>query len=173
MNRCLSLDFAPFASEDTMPHAQVVALYLHGAKGADLSSTEQVRAVPGCGLEGDRMFRSESGQLNPDQEITLIEAEAIEAVAVETGIRLRPSQTRRQIITQGVRLNELVGKEFKIGEVTLRGHRFCQPCDHLESLTQSGVKAAYHDRAGLRAQIVTSGMIRVGDAIVARRSAAD
>jgi MOSC domain-containing protein YiiM len=148
-----------------MTHPQVVGLYLHGRKGADLSSVEQVRAIPGCGLEGDRYFRSEPGKLNPDQEITLIESEAIEAVAVDTGIRLLSNQPRRQVVTQGVRLNDLVGKEFRVGEVRLRGHRFCQPCDHLESLTQPGVKAAYQDRAGLRAQIVTAGIIRVGDAI--------
>ena len=148
-----------------MTQGHVVAIYLHGPKGAELSSVQEVTAIPGRGLQGDRLFRSEAGKLNPDQELTLIESELIDAVAKETGLRLRPSQTRRQIITSGVRLNDLVGRDFKIGEVLVRGHRFCQPCEHLESLTQPGIMAAYHDRGGLRAQIITGGTIRVGDVI--------
>jgi MOSC domain-containing protein YiiM len=66
---------------------------------------------------------------------------------------------------KGVGLNELVGREFQVGDVRLRGQRLCQPCDHLESLTRPGVKAAYRDRAGLRAQILIGGVIRVGDLI--------
>jgi MOSC domain-containing protein YiiM len=148
-----------------MSQERVVGIYLHCRQGAELTSVAEALAVPGCGLQGDRLFRAEPGRLNPDQELTLIESEAIEAVATETGIRLQPGQTRRQIITSGVRLNELVGQEFQIGGITVRGHRFCQPCEHLQSLTQPGVLAAYLDRGGLRAQIVTGGTIRVGDSI--------
>ena len=149
-----------------MTQGHVVAIYLHGPKGAELSSVQEVTAIPGRGLQGDRLFRSEAGKLNPDQELTLIESEVIDAVAEETGLPLQASQTRRQIITSGVRLNDLVDCEFKVGEVAVRGHRFCQPCEHLESLTQPGVLAAYHDRGGLRAQIVSGGTIRVRDAIL-------
>jgi len=149
-----------------MQAGEVVGIYLHGPKAEALRSVQEANAVPGCGLEGDRMFRRQAGRLQPDQELTLIEAEAIEAVKRETGIALLPGQPRRQLVIRNIRLNELVDREFQIGEVRVHGQRLCQPCDHLESLTQPGVKAAYHHRGGLRARILTSGTIRVGDAVV-------
>jgi MOSC domain-containing protein YiiM len=151
--------------ESAMPTASILAIYLHAAKGAPLFTADEVKAVPRCGLEGDRLFSPTPGHLNLDQEVTLIESEAIEAVAAERSIHLAPGEARRNLLTQGVRLNELVDREFEVGPVRLKGLRLCQPCDHLESLTQPGVKAAFRDRCGLRAQILTSGVIRVGDLI--------
>lgn len=101
----------------------------------------------------------------PDREITLIESEAVEAVNRDYPLRIEPIETRRNILTRGVALNHLVGREFTIGKVRLRSLRLCEPCGHLESLTRKGVMRALLHRGGLRAQIVESGTIRVGDVI--------
>jgi MOSC domain-containing protein YiiM len=94
----------------------------------------------------------------------MIEAEALEALADDYQITLQPAQSRRKL-TRGVSLNHLVGKMFTIGAVTLRGILLCEPCGHLESLTEKGVKAGLIHRGGLRAQLLVGGMLEVGVAI--------
>jgi MOSC domain-containing protein YiiM len=79
---------------------------------------------------------------------------------------LDPVETRRNLLTSGVALNDLVGKEFQIGAVRLKGVRLAEPCNHLERLTQPGVLKGLVHRAGLRADILDEGVLRVGDAIV-------
>lgn len=131
-------------------------------------SVERVRAVAGQGLEGDRYFTQTgtySKKPRPDREVTLIEVEAIEALAREYKIALEPGAARRNIVTRGVPLNHLVGREFRVGDVTVRGLRLCEPCAHLERLSHPGVREALIHRGGLRAQILTDGLIRVGDSI--------
>jgi MOSC domain-containing protein YiiM len=127
---------------------------------------EEVRAVAGRGLEGDRYFYqrgTHSKRPGPDREVTLIEIEAIEALKREYGVELKSGASRRNIVTRGIPLNHLVGREFRVGEVTLRGLHLCEPCTHLERLSQRGVLRGLIHRGGLRAQILTDGMIRVGD----------
>ena len=147
-----------------MFQGQLVGIYVAATKGEALRECPQAEAVAGGGLGGDRYCRT-PGNGKPDQEITLIESEALEAVAREAEISLQPGQARRNLVTRGVPLNHLVDREFTVGAVTLRGIRLCEPCGHLEKLTQQGVLAALIHRGGLRAQIVTGGAIRVGDEI--------
>jgi MOSC domain-containing protein YiiM len=98
--------------------------------------------------------------------VTLIEIEAIEALERDYGVKLSPGDARRNIVTRGVALNHLVGKEFRVGEVVLRGIRLCEPCQHLVQLTgQEKVLPGLVHRGGLRAQVVKGGVIRVGDAV--------
>ena len=92
---------------------------------------------------------------------------ALEALAHECAIKLDPGQARRNLVTRGVPLNHLVGKEFQVGGVVLRGLRLCEPCGHLEGLTIKGVKDGLCHRGGLRAQIVRGGVVKTGDAIAA------
>jgi MOSC domain-containing protein YiiM len=128
----------------------------------------EARLVIGRGIEGDRYFHEKgyySERKGPHREITLIEIEAIEALKRDNGIELRPGDARRNIVTRGVPLNHLVDEEFRVGEVTLRGIRLCEPCIHLEGLTQKGVLAGLIHRGGLRAQVIKEGTIRVGDPI--------
>lgn len=145
---------------------QAIFIGLH--QGAPLESVDQVNAVAGVGLEGDRYAR-QAGTFSkancPDRELTLIEREAIDALAGETEIRLEPGQARRNLVTTGVPLNHLVGKDFTVGNVLLRGIRLCEPCQHLEKLTHSGVIEGLKHRGGLRARILRGGLIRPGDAI--------
>jgi MOSC domain-containing protein YiiM len=97
--------------------------------------------------------------------VTLIELEAIEALNQEDNLGLAPGQTRRNLLTQGVPLNHLVGKEFRVGSITLRGVRLCEPCDYLAGLTRSEVLPGLVHRGGLRADILSDGLIQSGDDI--------
>jgi MOSC domain-containing protein YiiM len=138
------------------------------AKGR-LESVPEVRAVPGKGLEGDRYFRGEgSFSKNPGggREVTLVASEVLSLLEREHGIRLDPAETRRNLLTSGVTLNDLVGKVFQVGAIRMRGVRLAEPCNHLERLTQSGVLKGLVHRAGLRADILDEGVLRVGDEIV-------
>jgi MOSC domain-containing protein YiiM len=154
-----------------MFHGQLVAIYLSERKHADLRQVDQVQAVPGRGLVGDRYFAPE-GKGSPDREVTLIESEALEALTRDCGLTLEPAQSRRNLLTHHVPLNHLVGREFTVGEVLLRGLRLCEPCGHLEALTVAGVKQHLCHRGGLRAQILRGGVLRTGDAIRPSDSAA-
>jgi MOSC domain-containing protein YiiM len=152
-----------------MTHPRVVAIYIGRETEGPMEPVDRARAVAGMGLEGDRYY-DRRGTFNkkahePDREITLIEVEALEALAREDQIELDPSQTRRNLLTRDVPLNHLVGREFRVGGVTLRGIRLCEPCGHLESLTRSGVRQGLIHRGGLRAQVLSDGEIRPGDAV--------
>ena len=87
------------------------------------------------------------------------------AGAVEYEITLEPAQARRNLVTRGVPLNHLIGREFAVGDVVLRGLRLCEPCGHLEKLTIKGIEKSLRHRGGLRAQVVQGGVLRSGDTI--------
>src|SRR5262249_33594862 len=133
-------------------------------KRDDLQAIEQAEIKVDGGLVGDRYFRPKDGG-KPDQEITLIESEALEALARECGIPLQPVQVRRNLVTRGVPLNHLIDREFTVGEVRLRGIRLCEPCAHLEAMTHQGVREGLLHRGGLRARVIKGGTVRVGDQI--------
>jgi MOSC domain-containing protein YiiM len=93
------------------------------------------------------------------------ELEAIRALETERGIVLEPGEARRNVVTCGVPLNHLVGREFRIGQVVLRGVRLCEPCTYLSKLVGNDVMTGLIHRGGLRADVARGGAIRVGDAI--------
>lgn len=147
---------------------EVVAIHVAAAAKGPMVSVTEVRAVPGKGLEGDRYFSkvgTYSNNPGSGRDVTLIEVEAIEALKRDDGIELPPADSRRNIVTRGVPLNHLVGQEFKVGQVTLRAIRLCEPCSHLEKLSLKGVQRGLIHRGGLRAHILTGGIIRVGDSV--------
>jgi MOSC domain-containing protein YiiM len=146
----------------------VEAIFLATERGAPRSAVDHVRAVAGRGLEGDRYFGHVrgGGKRDPERQVTLIEAEAVDAVRA-TGAALAPADARRNVVTRGVRLNALVGRTFRVGEALLRGIERCDPCSRLTRLTYRGVERDLRDRGGLRAEILESGDIRVGDALEA------
>jgi MOSC domain-containing protein YiiM len=156
------------ASPSASMSSSVVALFIGPTPKQPLHAVDQVVSVAGHGLEGDRKFRREGvpdPKNGPDREVTLIESEAIEAVSRDYGVELSPIESRRNVVTRGVALNHLVGKQFQVGEALLQGIRLCEPCSHLESLTRRGVREALIHRGGLRAQVLEGGVIRIGDAI--------
>ncbi len=147
---------------------EVVAIHVAAAAKGPMVSVTEVRAVPGKGLEGDRYFSkvgTYSNNPGSGRDVTLIEVEAIEALKRDYGIELPPADSRRNIATRGVPLNHLVGRDFKVGEVTLRGVRLCEPCSHLEKLSRKEVQRGLIHRGGLRAHIIYGGMIRAGDPV--------
>jgi MOSC domain-containing protein YiiM len=143
----------------------VVSIFLAEAEGAATFAVDEVKAVAGAGIEGDRTFRPGGDQL-PQDEITLIEQEAIAALARESGIELEPGEHRRNLVTVGVPLNDLVGEEFQVGPVRLLGIALREPCKYLENLTgRPGLLRGLIHRGGLGAQILKGGTIRVGDPV--------
>jgi MOSC domain-containing protein YiiM len=146
---------------------QIVDILTAASPDSPMVSRKSVRAVPGRGLEGDRYFNgagtfSPSPQ-RPDYEVTLIQQEYIEAFAAASGRRFMAQDARRNIVTRGVDLNALAGRQFRIGEVLIRGIRLCEPCDYLAKATFPEVLQGLLHKAGLRAQILSEGKIRVGD----------
>lgn len=144
------------------------SIFIGPTPGQPMVERDQVRAVPGSGLEGDRYFNPEGNSSRAKDagwEVTLIESEALEAIQRDFGITLQRGGSRRNLVTRAVPLNHLVGRKFRVGEVILRGVRLCEPCSHLADLTDKKVLPALIHRGGLRAQILTGGMIRVGDTI--------
>jgi MOSC domain-containing protein YiiM len=152
---------------------EVLSIHIAPKREAPTQSVNSAHAIPGRGLEGDRYSREAgtySDRPGPWRELTLIEVEAIEAMARDNDVRIEPGEARRNVVTRGAALNHLVGREFRVGEVRLRGIRLCEPCAHLEGLTRKGVLGGLVHRGGLRAQILTEGRIRVGDPIVPQES---
>lgn len=160
-----------------MWQGHVISIHLAEEASAPMRTVSEARAVPGKGLERDRYF-SGRGFYSPKpsaggREVTLIESETVEALdrgvvnaeGQRLGIKLSAAETRRNIATSGVPLNHLVDREFWVGEVRMRGTRLCEPCKHLEELTQKGVFAGLIHRGGLRARILNEGTIRVGDVV--------
>ena len=150
-----------------MSNGTVESIHIASAAEGPPRAVAQVAAIPGAGLEGDR-YALKVGTFykpTPDRELTLIEAEAIAAMARDYQIELAAGDARRNIVTRNVPLNHLVDKEFAIGEVRIRGIRLCEPCGHLQRVTGKPVIKGLLHRGGLRAQILTPGTIRVGDAI--------
>jgi MOSC domain-containing protein YiiM len=146
-----------------MSHGTVVSIHVApGSKGdgEPMRSVGEVRAVAGEGLEGDRY----SG-MSEDREVSLIETEAIESLGRDTGLKLAPGDARRNVVTRGVQLNDLLEKEFTVGEVRLRGLRLSEPCAHLAELTDQRVLQGLAHRGGLKAQVLHGGTIHVGDVI--------
>jgi MOSC domain-containing protein YiiM len=147
---------------------EVVSIFIAPEEGAPTVEVTEVRAVAGSGLEGDRYFvkaGTMSKKNKPEREVTLIESEAIEAVARDYDIEFGLGDSRRNIVTRGIPLNHLVGREFNVGETRLRGIKLCDPCGYLESLTAEGVRKALANRGGLNAQILSGGVIRSGDEV--------
>ena len=144
----------------------VEAIFVASERGELPAPVDRVRAYAGRGLQGNRYFW-EDGDAPPGRGVTLIAAEAMDAVALEGNISIEPAATRRNVLTRGIDVNELVGKRFRIGDVECEGVELCEPCAHLESMTQPGVIKALVHRGGLNADILSDGEINLGDPVVA------
>ncbi len=140
----------------------VEGIHLHGDRGEDMLVVPDAELVAGHGLVGDRL----AGLGIPGTHVTFIAAEGVEAMVGDTGIALAPHETRRNILTRGVDVPDLVGRRFQVGEAVCYGVKECNPCNHLESVTYPGVREGLAGRGGLRADVLAGGHIRVGDRIV-------
>jgi MOSC domain-containing protein YiiM len=147
----------------------VEGIFIAGAAREALAAVAEVRAVEGRGLEGDR-YHAAVGSFSrwpgEGRAVTLVEAEVIEAVVRDWDIDLSGGRSRRNLVTRGVRLADLLGRKFRIGGALFRGTRLAEPCAHLERLTEPRVFDALKGRGGLRADVLEGGVVRAGDVIV-------
>lgn len=150
--------------------------HIHIAPAASYEMEELTEAtlVPGKGIEGDRYFKG-IGTYSPKpdaREVTLIEIEALEALAANqpplqaASLVIEPIDHRRNLTTRGVPLNHLVGKRFRVGDTVLKGGRLNFPCKYLEELLGKPVFLPLYNRSGLNCVIETGGIIRRGDPIL-------
>lgn len=125
-------------------------------------------AIAGKGLAGDR-YATGAGHWSPmrrsGEGLTLIEGEVMDELRARHG--LQTGETRRNLTTRGVRLNDLVGRRFRIGQVECRGTRLCEPCSYLDGMLEMSLLPDLVRRGGIRAEILTDGIIVVGDAVEA------
>lgn len=147
-----------------MTTGSITAIHIAPEQGGPVESRDAVEAVTDRGLEGDRYFQTAGTFADREgSDLTLIEAETLEGVEREYDIDLEPGVHRRNLTTEGVALNHLVDREFRIGDVRCRGIELCEPCSYLEShLEKRGIREALVHRGGLRARILEGGTIRVG-----------
>lgn len=165
----MTTDARPAARPAPIGHGEVVAIHVAQVRDAPMVAVERVRAVAGVGLDGDRYARGAgtwSGDSRVDRDITFVESEVIEDVAATDGIALAPGETRRNVTTRGIRLNDLVGRRFRVGAVECLGTRLCEPCQHLTDHVGKPILRPLVHRGGLRAKLLTSGEIAAGDEIV-------
>ena len=127
-----------------------------------MSRLDRAQACTGRGLEGDRYFDGRGTFSNTyarGHDLTLIEAEVLDELS------LGPQEARRNLVTRGIGLNALVGKRFRVGEVECFGQRLCQPCAHLERVTDRALMRQLAHKGGLRADVLSDGEVCVGDKI--------
>src|SRR5215471_1150267 len=146
----------------------VEAIFTASAAGAPLVRRARVLASPGVGLQGDR-YAAGIGHWSPDKragrDLTLIEAEVIESLRNELGLALDAGALRRNVVTRGVRLNDLVGVRFRIGPLLVYGTRLCEPCEYLVQLVGAPILAPLVHRGGLRVDVLTGGELVEGAGI--------
>ena len=153
-----------------MEQGNIISIQVARTGGAPMETIAHALIVNGKGLQGDRYHEgigTYSNRPGSGRHVTLIESEALEALKRDYGVDIAAAQARRNIVTRAVALNHFVGREFTVGEARLRGMRLCDPCVYLESLSAPGALRGLIHRGGLRAEVVSGGMIRVGDAVSA------
>ncbi len=136
-------------------------------KGAQMKIVPEVEARQGQGLVGDRYFLARNRQ-GPGAQVTMIELEKIEGFQKTSGLLFDAQDARRNIVTRGIELNPLVDREFYLGSILVRGVLLCEPCELLAKRTYRDVSWGLVHQGGLRCQILSSGTLRVGDAVVPR-----
>ena len=147
----------------------VVALFTVDRRAAPMKKVEQLYALAGRGIEGDRYFLGTgtySKSPEPGRQVTLIKSEVLESLKNKLEINVKPEESRRNILTQGIEINDLIGTEFYVGTVRLRAHRITQPCLYLEKLLdQPGLYKELWDNGGISCEILSDGVIKERDII--------
>ena len=146
--------------------AVVTKICITEKSGKEINDANNVEVIANKGIINDRYFKDNNGK---DIQITLIESENIDYFNEKSKTNIPYIDFRRNIITKGIKLNELVGKEILIGEVSIKGHRLCNPCKYLlDKLQQKNIvksMAYLYKRGGLRCEIISNGRISVNDKI--------
>jgi MOSC domain-containing protein YiiM len=151
-----------------MWHGTLLHIHVATAASEPMHALDSASLVAGVGIEGDR-YASRTGTYSAkhhiDRQVTLIEAETLEALARDHGIELAPAEHRRNLTTRGVPLNHLVGRYFRVGECVLFGGRLNVPCRYLEDLVGKQVFKPLLNRSGLNCRIVVGGVVRADDPV--------
>jgi MOSC domain-containing protein YiiM len=143
--------------------AKVNAIAISKNSKERMISVNKVKIIAGKGIIDDRYFKENN---HKKSQITLIEIENINYYNEKFGTTIQPSDFRRNIITEGIELNELVGSEFFIGNIKIKAHDLCRPCKSLEDcLKQKDLVKTMLRKSGIRCEILTSGKIFVGNEI--------
>jgi len=152
----------------------IVGIFVAHQSEEAMVSLPEARAFADRGLEGDRFFRDSWNAVDrSDKAVSLIEDEVLQAAAKELGLESIADKTRRNIVTRGVPLIELLHREFTIGGVLMRGIRLFEPCGHLVKVSKlPGIFKALDHRSGLKAAILSDGVIKIGDKIALQPAAA-
>ena len=146
----------------------IEAIYIAREQGVPVERLEEVEALKGCGLEGDR-YCSGTGhwsRFGRDCEVTFVEAEDLDRIQAETGLRLKNGEHRRNVVTRGVKLGDLHRVRFRVGEAIFGYGKPCSVCRHIERVTETGMTRALKGRGGMCAKVIQGGRIRPGDAVV-------
>jgi MOSC domain-containing protein YiiM len=139
---------------------EVVSIHLVRQRHGVAEAVEQVMVQTNYGLQGDwRSHRNRSGQL------TLVEAEALTAVEQCLDVSITAGASRRQIVVQGVKLNELIGQRLRVGNLQLFVEAPCDPCSRMEETIGVGARSALEGRGGVRCFVLAGGELRVGDSV--------
>jgi hypothetical protein len=157
----------PSSRSESIGTVELIALTAE-AEGP-MRAVSAAEAAKKRGLLGDRYergagtFSSTGGR---GYDLTLVEVEALEELSAK-GVELAPVEARRNLVVRGIALDDLIGRRFRVGEVECLGQRRCEPCSHLERLTRPGVLRGLVHRGGLRADVLSVGVIRIGDRVEA------
>jgi len=148
----------------------IFGIFIASEKGAPVHKVDRIEAVAGIGLKGDRNYFKQlhlsEDNRKPENELTLVEWESAEMLNNSPKYGpIEPGDLRRNLVTKNIRLNELVGKIFKIGDVTAEGLELCEPCQYLEKLIAKPIIKPLVHKAGIRARIVTGGIIKKNDSV--------
>ena len=143
--------------------SEVLKLGVTENSNQKIKEVKTINVLANKGIIGDRHFQEIN---DPYNQISLIESESIDNYNIKFGLNISYIDFRRNVITKGVRLNDLVGKKLKVGAVVLLGIDLCRPCKHLsENLNQNNIIKEFLRNGGLRCQILSSAKINVGDRI--------
>ncbi len=146
---------------------EIVSILIGEAEGGDLAAVDQAELVADKGIRGDRHFAQD-----PERAVTLIEEEAVADASKELGIALTPAMVRRNLVTRGIRLNDLVGKTIEVAGLRLYGTDYCHPCRYLGGRLSGersvpDIVKALTKRGGLTVRVLDNGRVALGDKVTA------
>ena len=143
--------------------AEVFKLGIAAKNNQPIKEVNSIEVLANKGIVGDRHFNDFN---DPYNQLSLIESENIDEYNIKFGLDIPYINFRRNIITKGIQLNDLIGKKLQIGNVELEGIELCRPCRHLtEMLNQKNILKEFMRKGGLRCQILSSSKISTGDKI--------
>lgn len=144
----------------------IEGIFIAPREGVKMCRVDEIEAVAGCGLRGDRYCERTGHYSGSDEcQVTLIAAEDLEEISRTTGVHVKNGEHRRNLITRGIKLDDLLGRQFQVGDAVLKYDKPRPPCSYVQSITEPGMTQALMGRAGICARVIQSGLIRQKDPI--------